>query len=298
MLNIKLILTRTLTSVVLFTLFLMHPARVQAQAGEAYRIYSPEGEVIGFDDWINAMKGADVVFLGELHNNPIDHWLQLEVIRSLDSEKEVQIGAERFEWDDQLILEEYLTGKITMDHLRKEAKVWPNFQTDYQPIVEYAKDEGIDFIATNVSRRYASITSKEGQAALKSLPKASADFLPSLPFDLPEEDRGYLEMKEMMGGHSHGMKMETLIEAQALKDYTMATAIKENRDKDAVFVHLNGSFHTQYRAGLAGYLARMQPKWKMIVVASVSSDSDNFDPSWAELGDFIVWKPESMTKTH
>ena len=42
-----------------------------------------------------------------------------------------------------------------------------NYKTDYKPIIEFAKENGINFIATNIPRRYAAMVSGGGLRALE-----------------------------------------------------------------------------------------------------------------------------------
>lgn len=263
----------------------------------AYRLYNGQGESLEFSDLVKQSRDQDVVLFGELHNNPIDHWLQLELMQALLSAEDLVVGAEMFETDDQVVLNEYLQDQIKLEHLKKEAKLWPNYDTDYAPLVELAKKEGIPFVATNVPRRYASLVSREGKTRLAELEDA-AQFLPTLPFEVSATDRGYIEMKEMMGGHSHGMNMDLLIEAQALKDYTMASNIAGNLPEKGIFLHFNGSFHSQYRAGIVGYLQSLKPKLNILVIAAVEADTLAFQQDWSQLGDIILVTPTRLTKTH
>ena len=265
---------------------------------EAYRIYDQKGKQVDFGSMAKSLAKQEVVLFGELHNDPIGHWLQLKLAQSLESEGELVLGAEWFERDDQLIINEYLEGSITVDHLKKETKVWPNYETDYKPILEFSKEKNIEFIATNIPRRYASLVSKKGLLALDSLSADTKELMPKLPFTVTEGDKGYDDMKEMMGhGHGH-FNVEDMIAAQALKDYTMASSILENREKKELFLHYNGSFHSQNFTGIVGYLKAAEPKLKIAVVASVTSQSLKWNEEWADAGTYILVVPEEMTKTH
>lgn len=269
-----------------------------SQELEAYRIYNQKGEKVAFGEMANGLSKEDVVLFGELHNDPIGHWLQLKLAQELNAKRDLVLGAEWFERDDQLIIDEYLSGSITKDHLKKESKVWPNYDTDYRPIIEYAFANELDFIATNVPRRYASLVSKKGIAALDSLEAESKALMPKLPYEVTEEDSGYEDMKDMMGhGHGH-FNADNMIAAQALKDYTMASSIIENRSKKQLFLHYNGSFHSQKFSGIVGYLTALQPKLNIAVISTVSNDSLDWDEEWKDLGTYILVVPEEMTKTH
>lgn len=270
-----------------------------SQFFEAYKLFDGNGNAVNVTQMLSELEDQEIICFGELHNDPIIHWLQLEVTKALSEKRNLMLGAEMFETDDQVVLNEYLMGRIKEDHLKKEAKVWPNYQTDYKPLVEFAKEKKIPFIATNVPRRYASLVSREGISALLELDSQAKQFMPKLPYTVRPNDRGYEEMKSMMGGaHGGGIGMENMIAAQALKDYTMAAMILKNRNKDDLFIHYNGSFHSQYRDGMAGYLLDASPKLKLKVIAAVSADTLDFLDEYKGLGDYIIITPSNMTKTH
>jgi uncharacterized iron-regulated protein len=285
-------------SVVVVFLGLFLQFEISAQDLPAYRFYAANGKKSDFEKVANAGADAQVVLFGEFHNNPICHWLQLELTKSISAEKQIALGAEMFETDDQVVMDEYLNGFIKLDHLKKEAKIWPNFDTDYLPLVEFAKENQLPFIATNVPRRYASLLSKRGMAVLDSLSDQAKSFMPAIPFNVTENDSGYKDMKKMMGMHMQG-GMSNFIAAQALKDYTMASMIFKHLPKDGVFIHYNGSFHSQKFAGIYNYLKAQDQNLKILTIAVVEADDvTSFDNDWKNLGNYILVLPTNMTKTH
>ena len=104
------------------------------------------------------------------------------------------------------------------DKLKAAANLWPNHFTDYHPLLELARDNGLRFIATNVPRRYASFVYHNGLDALKELSQEAKAYLPPLPVAYDPTLPGYEAMLDMAGGHGG----ETLPMAQAIKDATMA----------------------------------------------------------------------------
>src|SRR5690554_5028623 len=119
---------------------------------------------------VNELALTDIALFGELHDNPIAHWLQIELCHRLNNkEKGLVLGAEMFETDNQLILDEYLTGLISQRRFEGEARLWNNYKTDYKPLVEFARENSIPFIATNIPRRYASMVASSDFKALDSL---------------------------------------------------------------------------------------------------------------------------------
>jgi uncharacterized iron-regulated protein len=266
---------------------------------EAYRIYDKSGKKVEFGKMSKELQSKQVILFGELHNNPISHWMQLELTKSLaEKSNKLALGAEMFETDDQLVLDEYLEGLMKVDQFKKEAKVWPNFDTDYLPLLDFAKEMDFPFIATNVPRRYASLVSKMGQSALDSLTSEAKALFPALPYEVTEGDSGYADMRAMMGTHGMGMNVEDFIAAQALKDYTMASFIFRNLPQNGTFIHFNGSFHSQKFSGIYNFLKKENPELKIGVIATVESDDLEFQKEWKILADYIIVAPTSMTKTH
>lgn len=273
--------------------------KVDAQNPEAYRIYNSKGKQVDFGMVADKLAKNDVVFFGELHNNPICHWLQFELTQALQGRVDTLVlGAEMLECDDQLVVDEYLQGFIPLKHLEKEAKLWPNFRTDYLPLLDLAKEDTLRFIATNVPRRYASLVSKKGMSSLDSLSEGAKAILPPLPYTVTIQDAGYIEMRAMMGFHGGGVGVDDMIAAQALKDYTMAWNIFRHLPEEGLFLHFNGSFHSQKFAGIYNYLKARNKRLKIAVIATVESEDLGFKEEWKELGDYILVTPESMTKTH
>ena len=243
---------------------------------------------------------ADVVFFGELHNNPICHWLQYEITKDLYTAKNgnVVLGAEMFEADNQMIMNEYLTGKISSSSYKKEARLWPNYSTDYAPLVVFAKDSSLPFIATNIPRRYASVVYKKGFEGLDELSPEAKLYIAPLPIEYDAELECYKSMLEGMEGMgAHVTK--TLPMAQAIKDATMAYMIAGNLGDGKLFIHYNGSYHSDNYQSILWYLNKYKPGLKIVTIASVEqADIDNLDEEFLNRADFVLVVNEDMTKTH
>ena len=65
----------------------------QAQQKPAYVLYTGKGKKASYQKMINSISAKDVVLFGEFHNNPISHWLQLEVTKDCDSNRDLILGA-------------------------------------------------------------------------------------------------------------------------------------------------------------------------------------------------------------
>eukprot|EP00494_Astrolonche_serrata_P007140 UN07167 len=65
--------------------------------------------------------------------------------------------------DKQLILDEYINNLIS-EHsfLRDGVTSWPNFKTDYLPLIELARNSDCSIIPSNSPLRYVSLVNKNG----------------------------------------------------------------------------------------------------------------------------------------
>ncbi|MCU0389723.1 MAG: ChaN family lipoprotein [Thermoflexibacter sp.] len=267
----------------------------------AYLLYDQEGKQSSYSELLKLAQNADVVLFGELHNNPICHWLQLKLTKDLfkaKSEKLV-LAAEMFEADDQLILNEYLNAYIKENNFEKEAKLWNNYKTDYRPIVEFAKQNKIPFIASNIPRRYASMVANGGLDVLKKLDKKASDFIAPQPIKVDTTLLSYKEMYKMMGGGHGGTNGWNIVYAQASKDATMAYFISQNWEKDRTLLHFNGSFHSDKFEGIVWYLNNYKPKLKILTISSVEQeDITTLKAENKNLANFVICIDSEMTKTY
>ena len=274
-----------------------------SQGKPAYKVFTGDGKKAGYSDIIKSALKADIVFFGELHDNPIAHWLELEVTKSLLAEKGINlvIGAEMFETDNQLLIDEYLKGVYDASKFEAEVKLWKNYKTDYKPLVELAKSNKLPFIATNVPRRYAAVVNKKGFEGLETLSPEAKKYIAPLPFPYDPEVKCYKDMLNMggMGADSTSHASTNLPKAQAVKDATMAYFILANWSKDKLFIHYNGSYHSTNFEGIVWYLKKSNPDLKIVTLETVQQDDiEKMEKGNNNIATFIIVIPSSMTRTY
>ncbi|MFP4468176.1 MAG: ChaN family lipoprotein [Bacteroidales bacterium] len=276
------------------------PLSVPAQEKPAYRIFTNTGEPATYEEMRTAATQSEVVLFGELHNSPIAHWLQHELGMDLFREKDslLTIGAEMFEADNQLLLDEYFDGIIQERHFTAEAKIWSNYQTDYRPLLEFARANELKYIATNIPRRYAALVNRAGLEALDTLSPLAKQYMAPLPIPYDPDLPGYKSMSEMgdMPAHIN----ENLPKAQAIKDATMAHFILENLTEGGTFLHLNGTYHSNNDEGINWYLRYYgESPLEIITISTVEQEtSESVHEKNLDLADFIIVIPSTMTKTY
>ncbi len=263
----------------------------------AYRLFDRNGSAVRYGLMLEHLTATAVVLFGELHINPIVHWLQFEVTKDLFArvKERLIIGAEMFEADDQIIIDEYMAGMIGHDSFVAEAKVWKNYETDYRPIMEFAHDHGIPFIATNIPRRYAGIVAREGFGLLEQLMDQAKQWIAPLPIPLDLRSPTYHDLLDL--GRAHGMDAENFLAAQAIKDATMAHFIIRNVSPGRLLVHLNGEYHSRKFGGISWYLRQSRPDLNIVTITSVEATSLDFLDEYRDVADYTIVIPRSMTKT-
>jgi uncharacterized iron-regulated protein len=261
----------------------------------AYTIFDSKGKKVSYTKMLKSLNEKDVVLFGEYHDNPIVHWLQLEVTIELDKTRDLVLAAEMFEADNQNELDAYIAGKIDAKAFDTLARLWPNYSTDYAPLVEYAKENKLKFVAANIPRRYANHVFKGGFERLDLLPDEEKIWMAPLPMKYDSTLPGYVKMLEMMGGHG-GSNMP---KAQATKDATMAHFILKNHIDGALSLHFNGAFHSDFYDGILWYLKQEKPEFNYGTISTVSqADVFHLEDKYKGQADFIICVHENMTSTH
>lgn len=269
---------------------------IYSQEKQAFIIYLKNGKKTNFKKLVDKAKNSDCILFGEYHDNPIAHWLQLELTNDIAS-KNLVLGFEMFESDQQRILDLYVSGKIDEKQFKDSCRLWPNYETDYKPLIDFAKSKNLLCIATNVKRKYASILFKKGRVALDTLPESEKKLFAPLDFKIDSTLSQYREIRKM-GGHEMGGNM---MESQAFKDATMAMHILKYLNTNLQIIHFNGAFHSDYYQGILWYIQQTEAgkKKKILTISTVTQvETSQLEKENHNKADFIICVPENMTRTH
>lgn len=264
-----------------------------SQEKKAFVLFDKKGKITTYKRLLKASAKADIVLFGEYHNNPIAHWLQLELIKDLEPKRSLILGAEMFERDNQKELNSYLQGTINQKALDSLARLWNNYKTDYKPLVDFALNKKIPFIATNIPRKYASLVYKKGLQVLDTLPINEKQWILSLPMKYDGTLSQYQKMRKMMAHMGENLPI-----AQAIKDATMAETILRDRREGSLFVHFNGNYHSDFYQGIYWYLQQENPHLQILTITTLTqSDLKKLNKEAYKQADFILVVDEDMTTT-
>jgi uncharacterized iron-regulated protein len=269
------------------------------------RVFDARQKTFGdFEGMLADLARADVVFVGEQHDDPNTHRLELAVLEGLMRRGvPLVIAMEMFERDVQATLDQYLAGAITEEQFLKDARPWPRYATDYRPIVEFARAHHLAVIASDVPRRIASDVSKTGLLAVEALGADRRLAARELP--CPTAGEYYDRFLEAMGGHPPSgdpkaadiqAKNDRFYFAQCLKDETMGESIADAFDRNpaahATIVHFNGAFHSDYAQGTAAAARRRLPGRRVAVVSVIpveDLDREKPDGDRVKSADYLVY---------
>jgi uncharacterized iron-regulated protein len=274
-----------------------------------YRVYRADGRVGTLADIVKAMADYDAALLGETHDDPVAHFLEAELLRLTyehhASRRSVVLSLEMFERDVQTVMDEYLADQIPETHFLKSVRPWRNYESDYKPMVEFAKARGLPVIAANAPRRYVNRVSRLGKASLDELSPQAKAWLPPLPY--ADASPNYAEkfhrtMKSSLQSSdtaSHQVEDATVKEraarslaAQSLWDASMAHAIagQLKQRKGALVLHVNGRFHSEESMGIPDHLQRYRPGVRALIVTMLATvEFSEFDVDrHAKYGDFVI----------
>jgi len=278
----------------LFALALAAPADSIPALWTPHRVYDVKAKEYSDIEALAAKAAkAEVVFFGEQHNDGNAHRLQRALLESVARRRsDVILSLEMFERDAQPVLDDYLAGRIDEAAFLKASRPWPNYAVDYRPLVEFAKAKGWKVIAANVPRPVASAVSRSGLAAIAALPTTERPWA-AADFWCPQDDY-FTRFGASMGGHGPTTPegMLKFYEAQCVKDETMAESIVQARAaaNGALVIHMNGSFHSDFRDGTAERVTRRGVKNVLVISAMPVPDLDAVKPREARRrGEWLIY---------
>ena len=269
----------------------------------AYRLFTAAGQPADYDQMLTELAEADVVLFGEQHNDALAHWLELQVAKDLQAKKPGQLvlGLEMFERDVQPLVARYAAGALADTAFERQARPWPNYDTDYRPLLQFAREKRVPIVGTNAPRPFARAVAQGSLDALNKLPATDRALLAPLPlrvdFDLP----GYKNMAAMFGGdgNAHGGGAQKIIQAQALKDATMAHFIQASRQPGQTLLHVNGSYHSDRHDGIVAYLRQYAPKLRVRTLSVVTQEQlQQLDKEQLGVADFVIVVPVDAPKSY
>lgn len=239
----------------------------------------------------DAVKTSKIIYIGESHNIQEHHEVQLEIIRqkfALDSM--LSIGLEMFQIEDQYILDEYMSGKISERTFLKKSGYFEKWGYDfrlYRDILLFAKQNKIPVFALNQNSQIVKKVAKDG---LEALNEAEKKIIPE-KMDL---SNGEYKQSLQFIFEQHGFskkRFENFFTAQVLWDETMSEKIADifHDRQNASIVVLAGSGHLKYGFGIPDRVFRRNGIRGKVVIQD--------EPIEKNISDFIIYNKNNSIQS-
>ena len=224
-------------------------------------LHSRTGHYISQQQLFSDLTRYPLVYVGELHDNPASHRLQVEILKAMQARHpgKVALGMEMFNSEQQDVLNQWVAGELSEKEFLRESRWFDNWKTDfelYRELLEYSRDQRIPVIALNVPR---ALGRKVSMTPLDQLDEETREQLPEMDMSDPYQ-RTMVE--KIFGAHGAGGSMvESFLRRQTLWDEAMASAVatymKENPGEHMVVAA--GGWHVNYGFGIPRRVHRRIP---------------------------------------
>jgi uncharacterized iron-regulated protein len=287
-----------------------------AQRARELRMFTAhDGRPVSWDDVMHAASWADVIVVGEQHDDAIGHAVQLALVEDVVSRwRPTALTMEMLERDDQPLIDDYTEGVIDAESFATltQSKGWGG-KTDswaewYQPIIDAAlgktsKQGGMKVIGANAPRRYVRLARTNGYERLKALPKERRALI-----DLPQGEapsQYWQRFQDVMNeasesddakaqaGHGGEMTQERLVNgfrSQRVWDATMGASIARAKKAGAdKVVHLVGQFHCDFEGGTVHEVRQRLPKAKLLIISMQRAESTSLRDEDRNRADVVIY---------
>lgn len=267
-----------------------------------YLVYTGEGQKISWEEMTKEVLSADIILVGEQHDDPIGHKCELRLSKDLlEHSPAAALAMEMFERDEQELLNLYLDRKIGVDALIQctGSSSWGGLDAWrhwYQPIVDVVREghsEGAVLIAANAPSRYVRLARLEGFEPLVELKEIGNNEF-ELPAEVDEEDykNRFIALmapkSDPAKGHPMSMDTEAFFRAQQIWDATMAASVVSAKASHPKVMLLAGDFHISSQGGVLIRLQKALPG-SGICSISIRRRKEELVIDKANAADYIIY---------
>ncbi|EDP59247.1 ChaN family lipoprotein [Vibrio sp. AND4] len=244
-----------------------------------YQLHAPSGEAVSVNHMPHELLQADVILIGEWHTHAGIHRFQTDLLKQLSfANRPLALSMEQITRDKQAILDSYLNGEIGEQYFMKQSNAWPNYESDYRPLIEFAKQARIPVIAANAPKNIVRCIGRQGIDYVNKLDSSERRFVAD---EINTANSPYKEKFMASMHHGKSEQTEKQYAAQITWDETMAESIVKHLKKhpDTQVVHVAGKFHTEGGLGTATSILRRNSNLNVVVITpttDIISDAPDY----------------------
>lgn len=258
--------------------------------------------LVSWDQVAREMAGADVVLFGEVHGHELGNAVAQELFEDiLVYNSRAVLSMEFFERDDQVAVDDYLSGVTDLEGFKKASnRTATNYPYAHRRMVDAAKEAGRPVIASNAARRYVKIARTEGFDRLSAL-GATQHTMFVVPDGIAQgayKDR-FVEAMGGMASHGGEEMINGFLRSQSVWDATMGQSIVDGLREGSPVAHVVGFFHVQFgsEAGGSGLIDEIRARAmkdlgrevKIVTLITIPAAHDAIDDEDVGIADFAVY---------
>lgn len=246
-----------------------------------YQLYTPKSQAISIHALPESLTNADVILVGEWHTHAAIHRFQTDLLKQrFVATPNLTLSMEQFTRDKQSVINDYLNGEIGEQTLINDAQGWPNYQSDYRALVEFAKANSLDVLAANAPKQIVRCIAQQGVTYVAKLGPLERSYLAR---NIETGPSAYKD--KFMASMHHGNRQQTERQyaAQITWDETMAETITDylSLNPEHQVIHIAGKFHTEQGLGVKASILNRMPELRVVVITPThqpnSIDVNNSD---------------------
>ena len=236
-------------------------------------------------------RDAEVVYLGELHDNPVIHVAQATILRAMVARgARPALAFEMVAEGDQAELTAAVRSAAPADEVGRRLRWaelgWPDFQM-YWPLFELARRAGVAVVAADLD---PALTRQVSRGGLRAVGDAAGRLASALP---PHPARDRAIGRRFQAAHCHALpeaRIPPMVESGYARNVTIARHLSDALDHAAQVVVILGRGH-QSPGGVPAQLSALRPGTRQLVVGFVEAD-DRGGPDVADREDTrdVLWR--------
>ena len=270
------------------------------------------GRSLGWADVMEAASRADAVFIGERHDDPTAHRVQLAVYQDLlAGYPGTAVALEHLERNEQPTVDAYLRGEVTADAFIDStgSRDWAGKDTwvpFFQPLVDAAREGDAPVIAANAPRDDVRRAREDGHAAMAARTDEGRGL-----YDLPVTERSGFgasdwngrwqayqsRFRAIMSGEGEDPdsadareRLDRVFLSQSTWDGTMGASAAKALDAGAPKVVLcAGCFHVERDGGTVLQFEARRPMASVLTITVIDASSDRLREDDRGAADVVIY---------
>ena len=213
------------------------------------------------------VRRAQVVYVGETHDNPASHRIEEEVLAVLNEHNpgKVALAMEMFTPAQQPILDRWSAGELSEKQFLKQVNWYGNWSMNfafYRPLLQYCKEHNIPVLGLNAEQE---LKKQVARTPFTDLPAEQRAELP----DMTDDPYQQAMVASVYSGHDMGQAMRDGFQrVQTLWDETMAQSVADylkQQNADHQVLVIAGGNHVRYGFGIPRRVFRRIPTSYLLI---------------------------------